>query len=161
MVDFCGLYKTIQESGCKLVILDMAMIEGIQGKLMLHFLCALAEWERDMISERVKNTMKHMIETGALITKPRFGLRVDVDEQGKRVIVEDEKEQLIIKYIQSLILTNENITDAEIVRDLKNKGIVLRKSKEIHQATVSGIIKNNNLREKTLKQKNTPNKNND
>lgn len=146
MADFCHLYKLIQESQCKLVILDMPLLDGIQGKLMLHLLSALAEWERDMISERVKNTMKHMKETGSLSTKPPFGWTAGTDESGKKIHVKDEKEQLIIDYIRSLIASNENITDSEIVRDLKKNKITIRNSKDIYQSTIRNIISNNKLR---------------
>jgi len=54
------LVDTLNEHGVNLVILDQKMDLGTaQGKMMLNMLGTLAEWEVDLLSERIRHGKKH------------------------------------------------------------------------------------------------------
>lgn len=132
-----------------IMFLDIDVDTGTaNGKLMINIFGALAEHESEVISERVKTTMRNMKSKGTLRSKPRFGYRLveRKKEEGGNIIVEDEEEQGVIEYIRQLKSEKPHITLTEICEKLTAKSVTIRKCKKLYPTTISRIIKDNDIK---------------
>ena len=101
-----------------------------------------AQCEREITSERVKGVMQHLKKTGALRTKPPFGMKMNPDHStGAPIHIRDEKEQKIIEHIRIMRreYSEESITNfAEILNWKKVKPP--RKSKKWYHKSLKIIM---------------------
>jgi DNA invertase Pin-like site-specific DNA recombinase len=75
-----GLGRELQALGVDLVVLDQQLdTTTASGRLLFHMLAAIAEFERDLIRDRVVAGMKRARAQGRRIGRPRVH-RVDTDE---------------------------------------------------------------------------------
>jgi DNA invertase Pin-like site-specific DNA recombinase len=55
VLDFAGILRRAEEGGWSIVVLDLGVdMTGPSGRLIAHILAAVAEWERAMISVRIR-----------------------------------------------------------------------------------------------------------
>jgi site-specific DNA recombinase len=74
------------------------------GRFVLYILGLIAQWEREAISERTKEALRHLKEKGVRIGAIEYGLRrtAELDEQGHRCIVEAPEELDVIRRILAM-----------------------------------------------------------
>lgn len=76
------------------------------GKFMMQLLGSIAEMERNMIADRVRETMARMKADNMLVGSVPFGKKMVIDETTKKkMLVDDEREQEVIKRIKELRAT--------------------------------------------------------
>jgi DNA invertase Pin-like site-specific DNA recombinase len=137
----------LEAKGVGLHITDTNIsLDGAGNKLFFNVLASVSQFERDLLSERISDTMQSMKRAGTLRQKPEFGWKM-VD----KVRIIDPDEQEVIDIIASYIKETPLIKDADIVRKLQvlfDQGLIkFRKSKKVHQSLVREIIKRDKLRE--------------
>lgn len=140
------IIESIIKIGSKPIVLDINIdFSTTEGKLYLSIFSGIAQHERDIISNRVTTTMRKMSIEGTLRTKPRFGFRLIKNEKNEMVLIQDEYEQAVIQFIKNLIIEDPQRTVGSICKILDNKRIRIRKSTRAHWATVSKIMRDNDI----------------
>lgn len=144
--DALELVHLIKHKKCSLVILDLDInTDTAQGDLMLNIMASVAQFERKNTAEKVSLTLNKKSKDGTLITKPKYGYKVIKEGTDHKCVVNDE-EQAIISLIKEIILNEPKITVTNIIRILETKNIKIRKAKKLHHASISKIIRDNNMR---------------
>ena len=141
--DLLSIVEFIEKKNAHLLILDLNLdITSPSGKLILTLMGSQAQFEREITSERVKGVMQHLKKTGALRTKPPFGMKMNPDHStGASIHIRDEKEQKIIDQIRIYRreYSEETITNfSEILNWKKVKPP--RKSKKWYHASLKTIM---------------------
>jgi DNA invertase Pin-like site-specific DNA recombinase len=78
------IIDVFKESGVNLVILDQQIdLRSAQGKLMVNMLGSLAEWETDLLSERIRHGTQHRRNQALACQQPPWGYTV---AEGKYVL---------------------------------------------------------------------------
>lgn len=97
MEDAITIIKLINKHGGELVCLSPDIdFSTPQGKLLMHMLFAISEFERSQIKERVKATMKTVSTSGKLRSKAPFGWKfVGKDQE----MVHCDEQQVVIERI--------------------------------------------------------------
>ena len=147
--DLLSIVEMIEEKGCHLLILDLNLdITSPSGKLILTLMGSQAQFEREITSERVKGVMQHLKKTGALRTKPHFGMKMNPDHStGAPIHIRDEKEQRTIEQIRVMRreYPNESVTNfAEILNWKKVKPP--RKSKKWYHKSLRVIMQREGIK---------------
>lgn len=82
MMDFATMMETANREGWALSVIDLGVdTTTANGRLMMHVLSALAEWERAMISDRTKAALKAVQARGT-----RVGRKSNIDPETLRLI---------------------------------------------------------------------------
>lgn len=128
--DLATILEFIQKIGFGLAsVNDFLDTSSATGRLQLNFLISISQWEREIIAERTKETLDHKKTKGEKIGGKRpFGFNVEMDSNGKKILVEDKVEQKTIRWMLELRNSGHSLQD--IVQALKK-----RKTKN-----VSGIV---------------------
>jgi DNA invertase Pin-like site-specific DNA recombinase len=91
------LASTLEASGVDLMVKDQAIDTSTPaGKLMFHILGAVAEFERDLISERTKAGLEAARKRGAKIGRPRREL--DLEAAGKMLDIGETVSEIARKF---------------------------------------------------------------
>ena len=131
--DNISILQQLTKMKCKLIILDLDInTTDKHGKMMFNIMSAISENERDLISTRTQEVMQFMQQNGTLRTKPAFGYQIN-EENGKRFVAENTREQTIISFIKQLVINKPNIKLAEIMRLMTNNKMALRNGKLYHE----------------------------
>lgn len=77
----------------------------IMGQAMMGLLCVFANMERNMISERVQLIMDGKKRRGELCGRCPFGMKVELNSNGVKMLVPDEEEQETINLVKKLRAT--------------------------------------------------------
>lgn len=87
MLDFSNLLRRSQDEGWALVVLNPTLdLSTSEGRLVANFLMAFAEFERDLISARIKEGLAEAKRTGKRLGRTQ---RVS-DEIARRIVREHE-----------------------------------------------------------------------
>jgi DNA invertase Pin-like site-specific DNA recombinase len=93
LVDLLGILKKIEDAGAEFRSLGESIeTQSPAGKMMMHMLGAFAEFERDIIRERVKKGLKHARDNGR-IGGGRYKLSPEEQQEAKRLILTERKSQ--------------------------------------------------------------------
>jgi DNA invertase Pin-like site-specific DNA recombinase len=93
LVDLLGILKKLEDTGAKFRSLGEAIeTESPAGRMMMHMLGCFAEFEREIIRERVKKGLAHAKANGR-IGGGRYKLSPDEQEEAKRLILKEHKSQ--------------------------------------------------------------------
>jgi DNA invertase Pin-like site-specific DNA recombinase len=120
-----------------LSVADSIDTRTASGRLVLNVLLSVAQWEREAIAERTKDTLQHKIRNNERCGKVRFGY--DLAQDGIH-LVPNEDEQDAICLMQQLRANGESYR--AIATELERRGILTKegKGKWSHTA-VKGILK--------------------
>jgi site-specific DNA recombinase len=101
------------------------------GRLVLNVLMSVAQWEREAISERTRETLQYKIANGKRCGKVRFGY--DLADDGE-TLIPNPAEQAVIAQIRGL--RKEGFSLREIAVELTIQGIAPKEggAKWTHQA---------------------------
>ncbi len=99
LADLVSVMQHMQNLGLHLHIVDCFGLKNLDlsspgGKMVFHMMGAIAEFEREMLRQRVREANAYRRERG-LPTQNRdmYGRRVVINEEGDRVYVANEEEQ--------------------------------------------------------------------
>jgi len=146
--DLLSLVEDIERKKCHLIIIDLNLdITSPSGKLMLTMMAGQAQFERELTSERVKNVLQHLKETGNLRTKPSFGWMLNPDRsQGAKIHIRNEKEQKIIQKIRDYRNENEGMKITEFTRLINDNIKSPRKSKEWYRKNLKQLMEREGIK---------------
>ena len=120
VLDFAGLMETSKDEGWSLVVLDLGVdTTSTNGKLIVHIMIALAQWERELIGDRTRTALK--------------AVRARGDSLGRRSGIDDETVRLI------RVLRDSGASWRKIAETLADEGVATGQGGERHGATVRKI----------------------
>ncbi|QQP77693.1 recombinase family protein [Bacillus sp. TK-2] len=106
------------------------------GRMILNMMGTTAQWERETISERIKDVFGKLRENGIFSTgHPPYGYRCS----GNKSIEIDEEQAEIVRYIYEL---SKTMGLFKISVELNRKGIKTRRNNKFGQSAVKRILHN-------------------
>lgn len=130
------LADTIAKAGADLVSLQERIDTGSPaGRVAFRIMSALAEFERDQVSERTREAMRHMKAEGKRVGSVPYGYSVADDGA---TLVPMEQEQAILKHTRELRKLGYSLR--QISDELARRGAFSRTGKPFHPQTLSRIL---------------------
>ncbi len=118
---------------------------SLMGTAMFQMTSVISEVERKLISQRTKNVMQYMKQSGTLRTKPPFGYKIEINSDNKKIVVRNEQEQKVIQFIKDIVQTWPSVTINSILRLLKLENLSLRNGKLYYEG-IRSILKRENIK---------------
>lgn len=82
VLDFANIMETANKEGWALSVIDLGVdTSSTNGKLMMHLMIALAQWEREIIGDRTRDALRAVRARGVHV-----GRKSGVDESTLRLI---------------------------------------------------------------------------
>lgn len=133
-VDFLQTADTLTKAGCRLVVLEPDIDLGTPaGMLMATMFAAFAQWERDLIAQRVMGGKAEQATAGKFNGSPTpFGYSDDW------TVIEEEA-KVVRRIFREF---NAGKTFAGIARDLAGDGITTRSGAKWQHPQVKHIVRN-------------------
>lgn len=123
--DAITIAERLEKAGADLVSLSEKIdTTSAAGKMVFRMLAVLAEFERDLISERTKGALAHMSSQGRRVGEVPNGFRLA--EDGLH-LVEDPAEQETLRTIRNLRAQGRKW--AEIADEMNARGLVTKKGR--------------------------------
>jgi len=139
------LVEELQGHGVVVEFLDRPMSQDPHDQLLLQIRGAVAEYERTLITERMRRGRLRKLRAGVLLpwTRPPYGYRVDPerprDPAGVRL---DEREATVVHDLFAWFV-DEGVSVCELVRRLRCRGIVSAWGHSSwHLSAVRGVLTN-------------------
>lgn len=136
--DAIGIAERLEKAGADLVSLSERIdTTNAAGKMVFRMLAVLAEFERDLVSERTKAALAVKRAKGQRVGTVPYGFRLATDGI---TLLEDPSEQRVIAVIQRM--RKRGVSLERIASRLTRFGIYTKKrqSKRWTQQTINGII---------------------
>jgi DNA invertase Pin-like site-specific DNA recombinase len=134
--DTIAISERLERANADLVSLSEKIdTTSAAGKMLFRMLAVLAEFERDVISERTKTAMAHKKSRGERVGQVPFGYRLSSDGM---TLERDENEQRIIELIREL--RDRGQTYKQIAIELTERKITTKNGKAKWHATQIGRI---------------------
>ena len=135
--DTIAISERLDKAGADLVSLSEKIdTTSAAGKMVFRMLAVMAEFERDVISERTATAMAHKKSQGERVGEIPFGYQLAADGVA---LVECAKEQAVIQTIQSL--RDKGLSLRAIAAELEAAGLAAKKAKAWNAVTISNILK--------------------
>lgn len=106
------------------------------GKLVLNILGSVAQWERDIISERTRDALAHKRSERQIYSPLPLGY--EAGEDGR--LVENEDELATVKKIR--LLRNQGLSYQKIADMLNGAGVPTKRGCKWYKATVRYLVQN-------------------
>ncbi|MBI4230955.1 MAG: recombinase family protein [Planctomycetes bacterium] len=136
VVDFLTLVEEFERHDVRLISLKEEInTSSASGRVMTTIMIALAQFEREQISERTREKMAWRAGKGLPIGPPALGY--EMHEKRYRV---NPKEAETVRFIERAYLEERSID--RVMRILHRKGIRSRKGRTITKNTVSWLLRN-------------------
>lgn len=130
--------KLLEYDVCVYFTSDNIITASNDGELRLTIMSSMAQDEVRKLSERTKFGFKRSLEKGRVLGNDNiWGYKKN---DGKLVI--DEEESKVVKEIFEVYANDEKIGLKNLSLYLKDKGLLNRNAKPIHQNTLKNIIQN-------------------
>lgn len=121
--DAISIAERLDRAGSDLVSLTERIdTTSAAGKMVFRMLAVLAEFERDLVSERTYAAMRHKASKGERIGELPFGWTIGPD---RVTLVPVEAEQAVIREMQTL--RSERWTFRAIAAELTRRGVLTKK----------------------------------
>jgi DNA invertase Pin-like site-specific DNA recombinase len=134
--DTIAISERLDKAGADLVSLSEKIdTTSAAGKMVFRMLAVMAEFERDVISERTATAMTHKKSQGERVGEIPFGYQL----ADGVMLVACEKEQAIIRTIQSL--REHGLSLRAIAAELDSAGLAAKKVSKWNAVTISNILK--------------------
>ncbi len=139
------LIEEWQGHGCEVEFIDRPMSQDPHDQLLLQIRGAVAEYERTLISERMRRGRLVRLQAGQLLpwTRPPFGFRVDPEHpRAAAGLTCDAYEAAIVDSMFARYL-EPGATLYSLAKRLSDEGVTTPMGKRIwNPATVRGILRN-------------------
>lgn len=124
-----------------LSISDSIDTRTASGRLVLNVLASVAQWEREAISERTSEALRHLISQGVVVGAPGYGMvrTQQTDEHGRRVIVVDDARRQVVA--RMVAMNQEGMPLRAICDVLNSEGIQAPRGGLWHPTVVRGILR--------------------
>lgn len=120
VLDFASLMETAKEEGWSLVVLDLGVdTTSTNGKLIVHIMIALAQWERELIGDRTRSALN--------------AVRARGDALGRKTGIDDATVRLI------RVLRDSGASWRKVAETLRVEGVPTGQGGEWHGSTVRKI----------------------
>jgi site-specific DNA recombinase len=135
--DLAGLLELFSKRGVSLVsVAESLDTATAAGRLMLHLLMSVSQWEREAIGERTRFAMQFKKRNGQRVGNIQYGYRIAAD--GKHLEA-DRSEQGVISLIRRLRAKGRSLR--AIADELNAKAITTRRGTTWHHVYVGGIVR--------------------
>jgi DNA invertase Pin-like site-specific DNA recombinase len=141
--DLLGLVDEIEKKKAHLIIMELDVdVTTPIGKVTLTMIGSIAQFERESNSQKIKDALKHLKDTGQMRMKPHYGWRINPDRSpGAPSYERIEEEQRVIVNIRLLRERYPKMGIVAFARKLGDVGIdPPRKSLVWHHAYVKKIM---------------------
>jgi site-specific DNA recombinase len=123
--DAIAIAERLEKAGADLVSLSEKIdTTSAAGKMIFRMLAVLAEFERDLISERTKGALAHMASQGRRVGEIPYGRRLADDGLH---LLEDRAEQGILRAIRDL--KKRGSTWAQVAEEMNRRRLVTKKGR--------------------------------
>lgn len=123
--DAIAIAERLEKAGADLVSLSEKIdTTSAAGKMVFRMLAVLAEFERDLISERTKGALAHMASQGRRVGEIPYGRRLADDGLH---LLEDPAEQEILSTIRNL--KKRGRTWAQVAEEMNRRKLVTKKGR--------------------------------
>jgi site-specific DNA recombinase len=131
------IQKYFSESkGCQLLsVTDSIDTRTAAGRLVLNVLLSVAQWEREVIGERTRESLQYKIRKGERVGKTRYGYNLDDD--GK-TLIPNEDEQFGIETMK--VLRDNGHSLRSIAEILNERGIRTKEGRPWRHTAVERIL---------------------
>ena len=124
----------LKEWGIDFVSLqDKIETTSANGKLMFHIISAFAEFERNMISDRTKFTMRSKASHGGFITKAPKGYKLI----NKKLLIDEQEAQQVREIFKEFLETSTSLTRLAKKHNMTTSGL----KKLLQNTTYLGKVK--------------------
>ncbi len=124
--DAISIAERLEKAGADLVSLSEKIdTTSAAGKMIFRMLAVLAEFERDLISERTRGAMAHMASQGRRVGEIPYGHRLADD---RLHLIEDPAEMEVLRMIRNLRVHGR--TWAQVAEEMNARGFVTKKGRE-------------------------------
>lgn len=136
MLEALEKINILKKHNCNLIVLKENIdLQSASGNLLTNILFSLAEWEREQISYRTKQTILDRKQKGLQYTKATYGYDFI---NGK--MIANEREQHMLKKIKTLKLQGKSYNE---IKDFLNRNKYTRKNgTDWNRDSVIKLIKN-------------------
>jgi site-specific DNA recombinase len=118
VIDTLSIIELMSKHGVALHSLSEKIDTGsAMGKFFLNIMASLAQMERDLISERTKDALQHLVRNGQRAGQIPYGYRLG--EDGKTLVPLKSEQKAISRMTQ---LRNEGLSYGDICRILTAEG---------------------------------------
>lgn len=110
------------------------------GRLVLHIIGSVSQWEREATSERTSIALSELKKRGVLVGGVPLGRRRtgEIDSDGRRVVVEDETEMAAV--CRAVELRAEGSSLRQIARILAEEGHATKRGGRWEAMTVGRVL---------------------
>lgn len=141
--DLSGLVETVFKRSAFLSVKEQIDTSTASGMLHFNILASMAQWEREVLSERTSDTMQSMIARGVQVGRAPYGLRYseNTDEQGRKYLEVEPSEMKIAKLVLFWRQLEPPMSYSRIAKMLNQQGVSTRRGAKWHAQTISNIAK--------------------
>ena len=139
------LLEELEQHGCQVQFLDRPMSHDPHDQLLLQIRGAVAEYERTLITERMRRGRQRKLAAGLLLpwTKPPFGYRVDPDRPRDPAGVRIEESEAAIVREMFAWYAEESHSFCSLARLLYERGLRTAQGLERwNLASIRGLLTN-------------------
>lgn len=138
------LLEEFECAGCQVEFLDRPMSQNPHDKLLLQIRGAVAEYERELITDRMRRGRQAKYRAGLLLpwTRPPYGYRLGVENpRNPEEVCIEESEAAVIREIYALYL-QEGLSLCQLANHLQRQGIPTPSGKTLWGlATLRAILR--------------------
>ncbi len=131
------LLEELERYGCEVQFLDRPMSQDPHDQLLLQIRGAVAEYERTLISERMRRGRQQKLRSGTLLpwSVPPYGYRVDPDRpRDPEGVYLDPAEAVVVKELFAAY-ADESVSLGDLARRLSTAGVATATGKRRWQIT--------------------------
>jgi site-specific DNA recombinase len=119
------LLEEVEKDGCQVQFLDRPMSRDAHDQLLLQIRGAVAEYERSLITERMRRGRQRKLQAGLLLpwTRPPYGYRMDPEHPRDPTGVRVEEAEAVVVREMFAWYAEENHSLFSLARQLQLHGI--------------------------------------
>lgn len=134
--DTIAISERLDKAGADLVSLSEKIdTTSAAGKMVFRMLAVMAEFERDVISERTTTAMSHKRSQGERVGEIPFGFQLAADGVA---LVQCDREQAVIQTIHSL--RGKGLSLRAIAAELESAGVAAKRARQWNAMTIRNIL---------------------